>query len=197
MFCLVRRNLMNSKLLPQREDTTTNSLSTRRWHLQRICTISGGIQSRTVKSITRYFLRPSTLTLPLLPMALLTHLVSDFDASKRLKFEARSTATKGIASSGGSQQGTNTPSSQRVESPSNITHWPNGDGHVSSPQSSNMPKLNVGLGDLKRRGSPKTTFPTVLPPLYLPISLNKLIKTKSCLLLYNADIQTPTWVIVP
>jgi len=88
----------------------------------------------------------------------------DLDASKRIKHKVQqSTSSNNTVSSSDSQQTINTPSSQRADSSSNITHWPNDNGHVSTSRSSTIPNLTVGIGDLKRQRSPNTTSPTVLP----------------------------------
>jgi hypothetical protein len=88
----------------------------------------------------------------------------DLDASKRIKHKSQqSTASNSTINSGDSQQTINTPSSQRAESSSNVSHWPNSISHVPTPRSANIPYLTVGIEDLKCQGSPNTMASKVLP----------------------------------
>jgi len=90
--------------------------------------------------------------------------VIDLGSSRRPKLKApQSTVRNRTACSRDSQQAFNPPSFQQAKSMSHITYWPNGDGHVLSPRSSNMPKLDVSIKVPKRQGLPNTTLSAVLP----------------------------------
>ncbi|KAH9221492.1 hypothetical protein DL95DRAFT_402840 [Leptodontidium sp. 2 PMI_412] len=87
---------------------------------------------------------------------------SDADASKRPKLEAHvSTASSGTASSGTSQQDIQAGRAHVEQPVSSSSQWHTADSQ-SSPKSSTMPPLTLGLGGQKPSQS-SATSPTTLP----------------------------------